>query len=116
MTVAQPNGTVVETYATIVLSTGQVIALSYGITSPTSLGDGWQNGQTASMLPAYGGQVLDNEIMAGIKHAMAITVPPNLLAPQIVYPAYAMDRDAMTAKTPTAAISRWAGASRCHLR
>lgn len=100
MAVAQPNGGVVETYATIVLTTGQIVALSYSVTSPSSLGDGWQNGQTASMLPTYAGLICDNEITSGIKHAMAITVPPSLLAPVIVYPAYAMDRDAMAAKQP----------------
>ncbi len=98
MAVAQPNGSVVETYATIVLSGGQVVALSYGISSLSSLGDGWQNGQTASMLPAYAGQISDEEIAAGIKHAISVSVPAKLLAPKIAYPAYAFDRDAMTSK------------------
>lgn len=44
MTVTQPNGSVLETYSTIMLSGGQVVALSYSVTSPTSAGDGWQNG------------------------------------------------------------------------
>ena len=100
MAVTQPNGSVVETYATIVLSSGQVVALSYAITSPTGLGDGWQNGQTASMLPNYAGLINDDEITAGIKHAMAITVPAQSLAARIAYPAYAFDRDAMTAIPP----------------
>jgi hypothetical protein len=100
MTVAQPNGAIVETYATIVLSTGQIIALSYSVTSPTSLGDGWQNGQTASMLPAYAGLLCDSELASTVKHAMAISVPPGLLAARIAYPAYAFDRDAMTNKEP----------------
>jgi len=100
MAVAQPNGSVVETYATIVLSSGQVVALAYAITSPTGLGDGWQNGQTASMLPSYAGLINDDEIIAGIEHAMAITLPAQNLAAQIAYPAYAFDRNAMTATPP----------------
>jgi hypothetical protein len=98
--VLQPNGLVVETYATIVLSSGQVVALSYSVTDPSSLGDGWQNGQTASMLPSYAGQLYDNEIANGITHAIAITIPATLLVPIIRYPAYAFDRDATTANPP----------------
>ncbi|WP_210165327.1 hypothetical protein [Beijerinckia mobilis] len=102
MAVAQPEGSVVETYSTIVLSTGQIVALSYSVTSPSqsSLGDGWQNGQTASMLPMYAGLFCDNEIDTGIKHAMAITVPAKLLTPKIDYPAFAFDRGAMTSNPP----------------
>jgi hypothetical protein len=98
MAVAQPNGGVLETYATIVLRTGQVVALSYSITSPTSLGDGWQNGQTASMLPVYAGSIQDTEISAGINHAIASTVPASILTTQISYPAYAFDRGALKNK------------------
>lgn len=96
----QPDGTVLETYATILLSTGEIVALSYAVTSPTSLGDGWQNGQTASMLPSYAGLFCDADLAAGLKHAMAISVPPSLLSPQVAYPAYAFDRDAMTNQQP----------------
>lgn len=73
--VIQPDGRIVETYATIVLSSGQVVALSYSVTDPSSSGDGWQNGQTASMLPNYAGQLDDVEIANGVNHAIAITVP-----------------------------------------
>jgi hypothetical protein len=93
--VLQPNGKVVETYATIVLSTGQVIATSYSVTDPTSLCDGWQSGQTASMLPAYAGLTDDQEISGGsINHAMGLLVPNTLLScARIAYPAYAFDRN-----------------------
>jgi hypothetical protein len=95
--VLQPNGHVVETYATILLSSGQVVALSYSVTDPSSRGDGWQNGRTASMVPHYAGLIYGDEIAAGIDHAMSIAVPPKLLtARRIAYPAYAFDRDAMT--------------------
>jgi hypothetical protein len=101
MAVLQPNGKIVETYATIVLSTGQVVALSYVVSDPASLADGWQNGQTASMLPIYAGQISDEELNNGaINHAMAIAVPPSILKPAISYPAYAFDRDATTNGSP----------------
>ena len=98
--VLQPDGRMVETYVTIVLSTGQVVALSYSVDDPSSAGDGWQNGNTASMLPTYAGQIWDDEIATGINHAIAVTVPVKLLAAKIAYPAYAFDRDATTANPP----------------
>jgi hypothetical protein len=102
MAIRQPTGQVLETYGTIVLSDGTIVALSYAITEAgqSGNGDGRQSGQTASMLPSYAGAVLDSEIESGINHAMAITVPPTLLAPKFVYPAYAIDRDALTNSNP----------------
>lgn len=102
MAIRQPSGDVLETYGTIVLSDRTIVALSYAMTDAggSGDGDGRQSGQTASMLPSYAGAVLDGEIGSGINHAMAITVPPTLLAPQFVYPAYAFDRDALTNSIP----------------
>lgn len=94
MAVAQPAGTVLETYATIILGSGQIVALSYSVTDPCGLGDGWQNGQTASMLPIYAGLIATNELRGGIGHAMAVTLPAPLLQARVVYPAFAFDRDA----------------------
>jgi hypothetical protein len=97
MAVMQPDGHVLETYGTIRLSSGTVVALSYSVTSPAGMGDGYQNGQTASMLPVYLGLLDDEEAQQGtIHHALAITVPARLLRPQIDYPAFAMDRGALT--------------------
>jgi hypothetical protein len=98
--VLQPNNKVLETYSTIVLSTGQVVALSYAVTDPSSRGDGWQNGQGASMLPHYAGRIYDDEIASGINHAIAVTIPPKFLTARIVYPAYAFDRDATRSDPP----------------
>ncbi|QRM53578.1 hypothetical protein [Sinorhizobium sp. BG8] len=100
MAVRQPSKGVLETYATIVLSDGTIVALSYSLTDDLGLGDGRQRGQTASMLPSYAGAILDEEITSGIQHAMAITVPPKLLTPAIAYPAYAFDRDALSNSNP----------------
>ena len=97
MAVLQPNGMVIETYATIVLSSGQVVAGSYALTNPAGLCDGYQDGQTAAMLPVYAGVVDDQEVIAGeIKHAIAVVLPAKLLAPSARYPAYAFDRSALT--------------------
>jgi hypothetical protein len=101
MAVLQPDDTVLETYATITLSSGQIVALSYSVSDLHSAGDGYQNGQTASMLPSYLGVIDDTEVTAGhINHAMAITVPSRFLSPQIAYPAFAFDRNALTESPP----------------
>jgi hypothetical protein len=103
MAVRQPDGTVLETYATIILSSGEIVALSYGLSHLHSAGDGAENGQTASMIPCYLGVTDDDEIRAGtIRHAMAITAPAAYLAPLIAYPAYAFDRNALTEAHPYA--------------
>lgn len=91
--VIQPDGRVLETYATILLSNGDVVALSYAITNRGGAGTGWENGQTASMLPSYAGAIDEDEVSTGILHALAVTVPPRVLTPAIAYPAYAFDRD-----------------------
>jgi Ca2+-binding RTX toxin-like protein len=97
MVVYQPDGRVLETYGTVVLSNGTIVAQSYKITDPSLNGDGWQNGITASMIPVYAGVVREKELAAGlIDHAMKIVVPAGLLHPSYVYPALSFDRGAMT--------------------
>ena len=97
MVVYQPDGTVLETFGTIILSSGTIVAQSYKLTNPMLNGDGWQNGVTASMIPVYAGLVRKKEFEAGvIDHAMKIVVPAELLHPSFVYPALAFDRGAMT--------------------
>jgi hypothetical protein len=101
MAVQQPDGTVLETYGSIRLSSGTLVALSYSVTDPRRLGDGYENGQTASMVPMYLGLLSDDEVASGeIRHALAITIPAGLLAPAIRYPAFAMDRNALDHKPP----------------
>lgn len=97
MAIRQPNGLVFEAYAAIRLSSGDLVALSYSISDPRGLGDGFENGQTASMLPAYFGLVDAEALARGrIGHALAMTVPASMLAPRIRYPAFAFDRGALT--------------------
>jgi hypothetical protein len=107
MAIQQPGGSVLETYGTIKMSSADIVALSYCFSWPNCFGwpnnngDGFDSGQTASMLPCYLGLVDDVEVTRGsINHAMAITVPASLLKPAIVYPAYAFDRNAMTEDPP----------------
>lgn len=101
MVVQQPNGKSLETFGTVVLSDGTIVAQSYKMTDPSLKGDGWQNGVTASMLPVYAGLIKDKEFSAGeIDHAMKLVVPANLLNASYVYPAYSFDRDAATNSQP----------------
>ena len=101
MVIQQPNGTVLETYGTIRLASGTLIAQSYSIINPRRAGDGFENGQTASMIPAHLGLLSEDEIKTGrIDHALAITVPARMLKPVVAYPAFAFDRGAMTESPP----------------
>lgn len=101
LAVLQPSGKVLEAYGAISLSSGDLVALSYSESTLQSDGDGYQNGQTASMIPVYLGVTDDAEIANdNIHHAMAITAPARFLSPQITYPAFAFDRNALTESPP----------------
>jgi hypothetical protein len=101
LVVQQPDGKTLETFGTVVLSDGTIVAQSYKMTDPSLKGDGWQNGVTASMLPVYAGLIRDKEYSEGeIDHAMKLVVPASLLNPSYVYPAYSFDRDATTNGQP----------------
>jgi hypothetical protein len=101
MAVRQPDGRVLETYGTIRLSSGTLVALSYAVIDPRRSGDGFENGQTASMLPVHLGLLDERSVQAGsINHAIAITLPARLLAPEIAHPAYAFDRGALSEQPP----------------
>jgi hypothetical protein len=101
MAVRQPDGGVLETYGTIRLASGTTVALSYSVSDPRRMADGYENGQTASMIPCYAGLLDDKSVNKGsIDHAMAITVPAALLSPKVAYPAYAFDRGALTESPP----------------
>jgi hypothetical protein len=55
------------------------------------MGDGWENGMCASMLPSFAGLVRSTE-WGRIDHALAALAPPTLLKREAAYPAYAWDR------------------------
>ncbi len=94
LVVFQPDGKALEAYSAIVLSSGEVVAMMFGLTDPTGDGTGWQNGRRASMIPSYAGILMDHELKAGsIGHAMAILIAPEVLGPSHVWPAFAFDRN-----------------------
>lgn len=93
MSVVQPDGWALESYATVTIASGGLIthhvASYYNVKGD---GTGWWNGRRASMLPAMGGLIRKGEIANGvIPHALAVTVPPKVLKEQAVWPAFAFD-------------------------
>jgi hypothetical protein len=94
----QPNGFVLDTYATIVLANGNIV--SGGVASLIDArgdGTGWWNGRRASMLPSFAGLIRKGEIAAGrIPHAMAMVMSSRMLVRRAVWPAFAFDRNSDT--------------------
>jgi hypothetical protein len=94
MVVIQPDGRALELYATIVLSTGEVVSSMFSFTDPAGTGSGREHGRRASMLPSYGGILRSAEIADGeIDHAMVLLAPPAMLSTSFVEPALAFDSD-----------------------
>lgn len=92
MAVFQPNGWVLETYATIILSTGQVVCLYASYTWPNTNGTGFQDGRRATMVPNYAGLIRNGEYTSGtIPHALALDLPPAAIKRAINFPALAVD-------------------------
>lgn len=93
MTIFQPNGWVLETYATIKLSNGDLVSIFASYTDGRGDGTGAANGRRAAMIPNYAGLIRNGEISSGqISHAMALILGPEALAKAVVWPAAAMDR------------------------
>lgn len=114
MIVHLDDGTVLETFATVLLTGNRIVCGSYKITRPSLSGDGWQNGFRASMVPGYAGLVTQSEwasawaedVSTGgakgtIPHALAILAPARLLKQACVYPATAWDSQQNGAYTGT---------------
>lgn len=94
MAVFQPDGWVIDIYATVVLSSGQVVGTMASWIDARGDGTGWWNGRRASMLPSFAGLIRKGEIANGrIPHALALQLPPDMLKREAVWPAYAFDRD-----------------------
>jgi hypothetical protein len=92
MAVFQPNGWVLETFATIRLSNGDIVCGYAGYTWPYSNGSGFQNGRRATMIPNYAGVIRKGEFSSGtIHHALALSVPQAAIMRRISWPAYAID-------------------------
>jgi hypothetical protein len=94
LAVFQPDGWVIDIYAGVVLSSGEVVGTMASWIDVRGDGTGWWNGRRASMLPSFAGLIRDGEIAAGrIPHALAAQLPRQLLKEEAVWPAYAFDRD-----------------------
>jgi hypothetical protein len=94
MVVIQPDERALELYATIILSTGEVVSSMFSFTDPSGTGTGRGHGRRASMLPSYGGILRSSELADGkIDHAMVLLAPPAMLSPSFVEPAFAFDTD-----------------------
>ena len=94
LAVFQPDGWVIDIYATVVLSSGEVVGTMASWIDARGDGTGWWNGRRASMLPSFAGLIRTGEIASGrIPHALAAQLPPKLLKREAVWPARAFDRD-----------------------
>ncbi|MDX2170363.1 MAG: hypothetical protein SF182_25045 [Deltaproteobacteria bacterium] len=92
--VMQPDGWVLDSYASVLLSSGELLGTMASWIDARGDGTGWWNGRRASMLPSFAGLIRSGEIASGrIPHALAMQAPPKLLRRAAVWPAYAFDRD-----------------------
>jgi hypothetical protein len=114
MIVQLPDGTVLETFATVLLTGNRIVCGSYKITRPELSGDGWQNGFRASMIPGYAGLITQAEWAAAwqadidsggtagvIPHVLALLAPARILKQSMVYPAYSWDSQSNNPYTGT---------------
>ncbi|MGD9763478.1 MAG: hypothetical protein AB7V27_07185 [Candidatus Binatia bacterium] len=94
LAVFQPDGWVLDVYAAVVTSKGDVVGTMASWINARGDGTGWWNGRRASMLPSFAGLIRKGEIASGrIPHALAVQLPAQLLKKEAVWPAYAFDRD-----------------------
>ena len=91
--IIQPDGTAVELYSPVELSTGQWVSEMFSTTNAVSgTGTGVDNGRTASMVENYAGVLRDTDVTSGvISHALALAVPPAMLKAAFTGPATAFD-------------------------
>jgi hypothetical protein len=93
LAIFQPDGWVLNTYATVVMSNGNIITDMASYSYAKGDGTGYWNGRRASMIPAYAGLIRKREIANGkISHAVALVMSPDVLKEQAIWPAYAFDR------------------------
>lgn len=91
--VIQPDGTALEMYSPIKLSSGTWVSMMTSFTPALSgQGDGHENGRTASMVENYAGALRDTDFThATIDHALALVAPPAMLTTAFTGPALAFD-------------------------
>ena len=89
----QPDGSVLECYSGIVLSSGTIVCGTYNITYSSSTLTGAQGGVMASTVPVYAGLIRQADVDAGvIAHALNICISPTQLRAAFVSPAGSFDR------------------------
>jgi hypothetical protein len=89
----QPDGTVLECYSGIVLSSGTIVCGTHNVTHSWSNLLGAEGGIMASAVPVYAGLVRQADIDSGvIAHALNICISPTQLAASFVSPAVSFDR------------------------
>jgi hypothetical protein len=95
LALVQPDGWILESYATVVTSDGTVLSTMASVLDARGEGTGWWNGRHASMLPAIAGLIRTGELASGrIRHALAVQMPRTVLTTVAVWPAATFDRDA----------------------
>lgn len=92
LAIMQPSGLVLECYDAVVCGNGDVVCTMASFSDPRSDGTGNNNGRCASLLNNYAGLIRQGEVAGGnISHTLSCTMSRRLLAPQMVWPAYAFD-------------------------
>lgn len=95
MAIFQPNGWVLDCYATVVLANGDIVCGMASYVNARGEGTGWSNGRRASMLPSFAGLIRDGEITSGdIRHALVCQMSRLALQEDAMWPAYAWDTNA----------------------
>jgi len=88
----QPDGSVLETFATILMSNGDLVCGFASYTDPKGLGTGLEGGRRAPMMPNYAGIIRNGELTSGvINHALGVVLGPEALTASYVSPAITMD-------------------------
>ena len=89
----QPDGTVLECYSGIILSSGTIICGTENVTHSWSNLLGAEGGIMASTVPVYAGLVRQADIDSGIiAHALNICISPTQLTTSYTSPAISFDR------------------------
>ena len=94
LSVVQPDGWVLDVYASVVLSGNRVLGTMGSFIDARGDGTGWWSGRRASMLPSFAGLIRTGELASGrIPHALAVQMSPGMMKNQADWPAYAFDRN-----------------------
>jgi hypothetical protein len=92
MSVIQPTGWALDTYATVTLDDQTLLASMGSFVDLKGDGTGYWNGRRASMIPSLAGLIRKGELASGrIPHALAVTISPTVLKEQAIWPASAFD-------------------------